>query len=117
MSKLYIVFEDNGAGKMWIDEVDTDTNWSYQEVGGHHANNVFESTSREECESYVKLEIKDSTKFVIFKTRDINGEECYFWSEMNCCSGTYQEIGGSYSDFITEFKTEEEAKKYVEINN
>lgn len=114
MSKLYIVFQDNGAGQMWTNEVDTDTSWTYQELGGCHANNVFESHSKEECDKYIDKEIEASTKFVIFKTRDMNGEECYFWSEMNCCTGTFEEVGGSYSNPIDEFKTEEEARNYIE---
>ena len=111
---LYIVFENAGAGCMWIEEVLKNSDWTYQQLGGSHANNISESTSKEECEKYIEEAIKLSTKYAVFQTRDMNGEECYFWSEMNCCSGTYHEVGGSYSTHILDFEKEEDARNYIE---
>ena len=115
MSKLlYIVFQNVGAGRMWIEEVKEDSNWTYQQLGGNHASNVFESYSKEECENYIAEEIKTSTKFVVFSGRNSDGENCYWIEKMDCCSGTYQEVGGSHSNWLKEYETEEEAQKHLE---
>lgn len=113
MNNLYIVFQDRAAGQMWTERVDTDTDWNYQEVGGCHANNVFESNSLEECEKYIESEIKASTQYAVFQKRDMNGYPYYFYEEIDCTSGTYQEIGGSYSSHICNFDKEDEAKEYI----
>lgn len=109
---LYIVFVNNAAGSMWIEEVDMDTDWTYQQVGGSHANDVFESRNLEECEKYIKSEVEATTRFAVFQGKDENGNPYYFYEKIDCTSGTYQEVGGDYSNFITDFIEEEDAKNY-----
>lgn len=114
MSKLYIVFENAAAGAVWIEEVEEDSNWTYQQLGGCHANDVFESNYKEDCEKYINQAIEASTRFVVFTKKDSNGKDCYWYEKVNCCSGTYEEIGGKHSNWIKEVDTEDDAKEYLE---
>ena len=42
MKKLYVLFQNVSAGELFIRETDDD-DFSYQELGGAHATNIFES--------------------------------------------------------------------------
>ena len=99
---------------MWIESVEENSNWTYASLGGAYANNVFESYSKKDCDEYIAIAIKASTKFVVFVGENSDSETCHWYEEMNCYSGTYQEVGGPHSNWLKELNTEDEAKKYLE---
>ena len=113
---LYIVFSNRCAGEMWIAQVDYDSDWTYQKVGGAYSTNEFESFDIEECKSYIKECIKNSKKYLVLLDRYYDD----MWiEEWDCCAGTFQKIeietGGSIQ---RRFDTKEEAEKYIEkLNN
>ena len=39
MKKLYVLFQDTVGGRLFIEETEDD-NFTYQELGGCHANNI-----------------------------------------------------------------------------
>ena len=47
MEKLYVLFQDTVGGRLFIEETEDD-DFTYQELGGCHANNIFESENEEE---------------------------------------------------------------------
>lgn len=112
MSKLYIVFDNNASGSMWIESVEEYTDWTYQQLGGSHATNIFESESREECEKYIDECIAESGRYEIFYTNDY-----YYYHYIDCTTGTYQDNGLDWSDMVAETKTEEEAQEYCNKYN
>lgn len=120
MSKLlYIVFSNVTEGKMFIKEVEENSNWSYQSLGGYHSNNVFESYSKEECEKYIEEAEENSKIYKVFwdKVKD------YCWvEEFDCNSGTEQARIWACDNprdisIIKEFNKRKEAEEYCRINN
>ena len=109
--ELFIVFSNRAAGQMWISSVDYDTDWSYQEVGGVHSSNEFESFDIKECEDYIEECIKNSKEYLVLWDRYY--DEVWI-EEWDCCSGTYQElennVGGSIQRIFTK---REDAEKYI----
>jgi len=67
--KLYIVFSNGPENKMWYNEVDTDSNWTYQEVGGCHATDVFESYNEQEAIDYIEEQEKASIEYAVFRKK------------------------------------------------
>jgi|GEM_PF-4480797 hypothetical protein len=111
--KIFIVFQNVGAGTIWFVETEEKGNWTYQELGGSHANVLDEFSSEEVAQLYIDEIIKNSTKYVIFTSRNDDGTDGYWIEEMNANSGTYQEVGGSRSDWLKEYKTLEVAQKHL----
>ena len=109
--ELFIVFSNRAAGQMWISSVDYDTDWSYQEVGGVHSSNEFESFDIKECKNYIEECIKNSKEDLVLWDRYY--DEVWI-EEWDCCSGTYQElennVGGSIQRIFTK---REDAEKYI----
>lgn len=114
MKNTYIVFQNVGVGRLWFVEAEENGDWTYQELGGSHANVLDEFDSEEEAEDYIDKIIKDSTKYVIFTSRNDDGTDGYWIDKMDANSGTYQEVGGAHSNWLKEYKTLEVAQKHLE---
>ena len=64
MKKLYVLFQDLAGGELFIRETDDD-NFTYQELGGSHATNIFESYDEEEVEKKYNEIIESETIYVV----------------------------------------------------
>ena len=64
MKKLYVLFQDLAGGELFIRETDDD-NFTYQELGGCHANNIFESENEEEVLRKYNEIIESETIYVV----------------------------------------------------
>ena len=66
MKKLYVLFQDLAGGELFIRETDDD-NFTYQELGGSHATNIFESYDEEEVEKKYNEIIESETIYVVVR--------------------------------------------------
>ena len=64
MEKLYVLFQDLAGGELFIRETDDD-NFTYQELGGCNATNIFESYDEEEVEKKYNEIIESETIYVV----------------------------------------------------
>ena len=64
MKRLYVLFQDLAGGELFIRETDDD-NFTYQELGGSHATNIFESYDEEEVEKKYNEIIESETMYVV----------------------------------------------------
>lgn len=112
-SDHHILFQDSAAGKMWITSIEYDNVWTYQELGRGHGIPICESFDRKEVEKCYDTLIMSSTKYVVFTEKDNDSQDCYWVEEMNCNSGTYQDIGGPHSSHIYESLDKSEAEDYI----
>ena len=71
MKKLYVLFQDLAAGELFIRETDDD-NFTYQELGGSHATNIFESYDEEEVEKKYNEIIESETIYVVARGCETN---------------------------------------------
>lgn len=110
----YFVFEDGAAGKLWIDSVNTNEDWSYQSIGGSHSSCIFESYDYDEAKKYYDDYLQTSNKFVVYYDEQDN---CYYYAEMDANSGTYQQNGIDPFCISGEFSTVEEAQECCDIRN
>ena len=66
MKKLYVLFQDLAGGELFIRETDDD-NFTYQELGGCNATNIFESYDEEEVEKKYDEIIESETIYVVVR--------------------------------------------------
>ena len=66
MKKLYVLFQNVSAGELFIRETDDD-NFSYQELGGVYATNIFESSNEDEVMKKYDEIIEKETKYVVLR--------------------------------------------------
>ena len=66
MKKLYVLFQNVSAGELFIRETDDD-NFSYQELGGVYATNIFESYNEDEVIKKYDEIIEKETMYVVLR--------------------------------------------------
>ena len=71
MKKLYVLFQDLAGGELFIRETDDD-DFTYQELGGSHATNIFESYDEEEVEKKYDEIIELETIYVVVRGVETN---------------------------------------------
>ena len=71
MKKLYVLFQDLAGGRLFIEETDDD-DFTYQELGGSHATNIFESYDEEEVEKKYNEIIESETIYVVARGCETN---------------------------------------------
>ena len=71
MKKLYALFQDLAGGELFIRETDDD-NFTYQELGGCNATNIFESYDEEEVEKKYNEIIESETIYVVVRGCETN---------------------------------------------
>ena len=64
MEKLYVLFQDTVGGRLFIEETEDD-DFTYQELGGCHANNIFESEDENEVLRKYNEIIESETIYVV----------------------------------------------------
>ena len=71
MKKLYVLFQDLVGGRLFIEETDDD-DFTYQDLGGSHATNIFESYDEEEVEKKYNEIIESETIYVVARGCETN---------------------------------------------
>ena len=71
MKKLYVLFQDLAGGELFIRETD-DNDFTYQELGGSHAINIFESYDEEEVEKKYDEIIESERIYVVVRGCETN---------------------------------------------
>ena len=71
MKKLYVLFQDTVGGRLFIEETEDD-DFTYQELGGCHANNIFESENEEEVLRKYDEIIESETIYVVARGCETN---------------------------------------------
>ena len=66
MKKLYVLFQDLAGGRLFIEETDDD-DFTYQDLGGSYATNIFESYDEEEVEKKYNEIIESETIYVVVR--------------------------------------------------
>ena len=64
MKRLYVLFQDLAGGELFIRETEDD-DFTYQELGGCNATNIFESYDEEEVEKKYNEIIESETMYVV----------------------------------------------------
>ena len=64
MEKIYVLFQDTVGGRLFIEETEDD-DFTYQELGGYHANNIFESEDENEVLRKYDEIIESETMYVV----------------------------------------------------
>ena len=64
MKRLYVLFQDLAGGELFIRETE-DNDFTYQELGGSHATNIFESYDEEEVEKKYNEIIESETIYIV----------------------------------------------------
>ena len=114
MKKLYVLFQDLAGGELFIRETDDD-DFTYQELGGLHATNIFESYDEEEVEKKYDEIIESETIYVVVRGCETNRVDII---TLRPDEGTIQELLLDLSSYYMEqFKevcvcnTKEELRK------
>ena len=105
-----IVFSDIAAGKVWIDIVYDNQNWTYEKVGGKHSSVLYETDDYCDAVRWKDKYISDSTRYLVVYTEDY--EDMYI-VKMNANSGTYGENGIDTSMIVSEFDSITKAERYI----
>ena len=71
MKKLYVLFQNITEGRLFIEETEDD-DFTYQELGGSHATNIFESYDEEEVEKKYNEIIESETIYVVARGCETN---------------------------------------------
>ena len=71
MEKLYVLFQDTVGGRLFIEETEDD-DFTYQELGGCYANNIFESEDENEVLRKYDEIIKSETIYVVARGCETN---------------------------------------------
>ena len=71
MEKLYVLFQDTVGGRLFIEETEDD-DFTYQELGGCHANNIFESEDENEVLRKYNEIIESETIYVVARGCETN---------------------------------------------
>ena len=98
MKKLYVLFQDLAGGELFIRETDDD-NFTYQELGGSHATNIFESYDEEEVEKKYNEIIESETIYVVVRGCETNRIDII---TLRPDEGTIQEALLDISDYYME---------------
>ena len=64
MKKIYVLFQDIAGGRLFIEETEDD-DFTYQELGGYNANNIFESEDENEVLRKYDEIIESETIYVV----------------------------------------------------
>lgn len=98
MKKIYVLFQDLAGGELFIRETDDD-NFTYQELGGSHATNIFESYDEEEVEKKYNEIIESETIYVVARGCETNRIEII---TLRPNEGTIQEALSDLSSYYME---------------
>ena len=71
MKKIYVLFQDTVGGRLFIEETEDD-DFTYQELGGYHANNIFESEDENEVLRKYDEIIESETIYVVARGCETN---------------------------------------------
>ena len=71
MKKLYVLFQNITEGRLFIEETEDD-DFTYQELGGCHANNIFESEDENEVLRKYNEIIESETIYVVARWCETN---------------------------------------------
>ena len=71
MEKLYVLFQDTVGGRLFIEETEDD-DFTYQELGGCNATNIFESYDEEEVLRKYNEIIESETIYVVARGCETN---------------------------------------------
>ena len=66
MKRLYVLFQDLAGGELFIRETE-DNDFTYQELGGSHATNIFESYDEDEVEKKYNEIIESETIYIVVR--------------------------------------------------
>ena len=116
MKKIYVLFQDLASGELFIRETEDD-DFTYQELGGCHANNIFESENEEEVLRKYDEIIESETIYVVARGCETNRIKII---TLRPNEGTIQEALSDLSEYYMEnFKeicicnSEDELRKKV----
>ena len=71
MKKLYVLFQDITGGRLFIEETEDD-DFTYQELGGCNANNIFESEDENEVLRKYDEIIESETMYIVARGCETN---------------------------------------------
>ena len=98
MRKLYVLFQNTASGELFIADTDDD-NFTYQELGGCHANNIFESENEEEVLRKYDEIIESETIYVVARGCETNRIEVI---RLQPNEGSIQELLSDLSNYYVE---------------
>ena len=98
MEKLYVLFQDISGGRLFIEETEDD-DFTYQELGGCHANNIFESEDENEVLRKYNEIIESETIYVVARGCETNRIEII---TLRPNEGTIQEALSDLSSYYME---------------
>lgn len=98
MKKLYVLFQDVAAGKLFIRETEDD-DFTYQELGGCHATNIFESEDEDEIMKKYDEIIESETIYIVARGTESNRIDII---TLQPDEGTIQEALLDISDYYME---------------
>ena len=98
MRKLYVLFQNVAAGELFITDTEDD-NFTYQELGGCYATNIFESYDKDEViREYEKI-IELETIYVVARGTETNTIEIV---RLQPNDGTIQDVLSDLSSYYGE---------------
>ena len=98
MKKLYILFQNKASGELFITDTEDD-DFTYQELGGCHANNIFESEDENEVLRKYEEIIETETIYVLARGIESNRIEVV---KLQPNEGTIQEVLLDLSNYYVE---------------
>ena len=98
MKKLYVLFQDIAAGELFIRETDDD-DFTYQEFGGCHSTNIFESEDENEVLKKYDEIIESETKYIVARGTESDRIDII---TLQPNEGTIQEALSDISDYYME---------------
>lgn len=98
MKKIYVLFQDIAGGRLFIEETEDD-DFTYQELGGCYANNIFESEDENEVLRKYDEIIKSETIYVVARGCETNRIEII---TLRPNEGTIQEALSDLSSYYME---------------
>ena len=98
MKKIYVLFRDLASGELFIRETEDD-DFTYQELGGCYANNIFESEDENEVLRKYDEIIESETIYVVARGCETNRIEII---TLRSNEGTIQEALSDISDYYME---------------
>ena len=98
MEKLYVLFQDTVGGRLFIEKTEDD-DFTYQELGGCHANNIFESEDENEVLRKYDEIIESETKYVVARGYETDRIEII---TLRPNEGTIQEALSDLSEYYME---------------
>ena len=98
MKKIYVLFQDIAGGRLFIEETEDD-DFTYQELGGCNANNIFESEDENEVLRKYDEIIESETIYVVARGCETNRIDII---TLRPDEGTIQEALSDISDYYME---------------